>query len=406
MPIDFVHSALLTAAPVAEDIVDPTAAHALLASFGEAWRDVRGLEAREIALNLGLSAAVIVGSVLLLLVLRSWLRIGFERLAARTLSDEAKRPGATRLSWTVVKLGAAIAALVLVLRIWGVHALDWLAGDGEVVGRVLFGVVATAFCAELSGGLIDRSFNRSARRTPEPRRRAQLRTLAPLVGGLAQGAVVIVGAIMILGEVGVRVGPLLAGAGVVGIAVGFGAQTLVKDFLTGMFLVIEDIVAVGDIVRVGDSSGSVEQMTLRTIRLRDFDGTLHVFPYSEAQVIHNLTKTFSYYVFDLQVSYGSDIDRALEIMRQVGMEMQAEPEYAEEILEPIEVVGVDGLAASGVVLKARVKTQPSAQWRVGREYNRRIKLAFEQAGIEIPFPHLKLVLPEGGDPAPTGKAAA
>ncbi len=135
-------------------------------------------------------------------------------------------------------------------------------------------------------------------------------------------------------------------------------------------------------------------MTLRTIRLRDFDGTLHVLPYSEAQIVHNLTKTFSYYVFDLQVSYGSDIDEALAIMTRVGADMQAEPEFGAKILEPIEVVGVDNLADSGVMLKARIKTLPIQQWAVGREYNRRIKLAFDKAGIEIPFPHMQVVLPE------------
>ncbi|RRN63574.1 mechanosensitive ion channel family protein [Caulobacter sp. 602-1] len=169
---------------------------------------------------------------------------------------------------------------------------------------------------------------------------------------------------------------------------------MVKDFLTGIFLIVEDIVSVGDIIRIGDSGGLVEQMTLRTIRLRDFDGTVHVFPYSEAQVLHNLTKSFSYYVFDLQVSYRSDLDAALAIMKRVGARLKSDPDFADKILEPIEVVGVDSLADSGVVLKARIKTRPLQQWNVGREYNRRIKLAFDEAGVEIPFPHLQVVLPE------------
>ena len=133
---------------------------------------------------------------------------------------------------------------------------------------------------------------------------------------------------------------------------------------------------------------------LRTIRLRDFDGTLHVFPYGEAQVVHNLTKTFSYYVFDLQISYESDIDRALQVMRRTGQELQKDPAFAARILEPIEVVGVDSLGDSGVSLKARIKTVPIEQWSVGREYNRRIKLAFDREGIVIPYPHMRIVLPE------------
>ena len=189
---------------------------------------------------------------------------------------------------------------------------------------------------------------------------------------------------------------LLAGAGVVGIAVGFGAQTIVKDLLTGAFLIVEDIIAVGDVVNIGGSGGLVEKMTLRTIRLRDFDGTLHVLPYGEAQVVHNMTKSFSYYVFDLQVSYESDIDRALELMKTTGDELRADPAFADLILEPIEVVGVDGLGDNGVLLKARIKTRPLDQWTVGREYNRRIKLAFDAAGVEIPYPHMKLVVPQAG----------
>jgi small-conductance mechanosensitive channel len=255
-------------------------------------------------------------------------------------------------------------------------------------------VLILSFAAiELSGLLIHRLLGGLARDAVDLRRAAQLNTLRPVLSGVAQTAIIVTGAMMLLSEAGVKIGPLLAGAGVVGVAVGFGAQTLVKDFLTGVFLIVEDIVSVGDIVRIGDCSGLVEEMTVRTIRLRDFDGTLHVFPYGEAQVIHNLTKTFSFYVFDLQISYDSDIDRALEIMRQTGDELMADPAYADLILEPIEVVGVDALGDSGIALKARIKTQPRQQWSVGREYNRRIKLAFDEMGIDIPYPHLRVVLP-------------
>jgi small conductance mechanosensitive channel len=141
-------------------------------------------------------------------------------------------------------------------------------------------------------------------------------------------------------------------------------------------------------------------MSLRTIKLRDFDGTLHVIPYGEAQTIHNLTKGFSYYVFDLSISYSSDIARALDLMKLTGDEMLGDPQFGPLILEPIEVVGVDQLADSGVKLKARIKTQPIKQWAVGREYLKRIKLAFDANAIEIPFPHLKLVPPDA--PIPVG----
>jgi small conductance mechanosensitive channel len=225
-----------------------------------------------------------------------------------------------------------------------------------------------------------------------------------VLSGVARTAIIVIGAMMLLSQGGVKIGPLLAGAGVVGVAVGFGAQTLVKDFLTGVFLIVEDIVAVGDVVRIREHGGLVEQMTVRTIRLRDFDGTLHVFPYGEAQVIHNLTKTFSFYVFDLQISYESDIDAALDIMRRTGAELMADPAFASMIMEPIEVVGVDALGDSGITLKARIKTLPREQWTVGREYNRRIKMAFDAAGVSIPYPHLQVVLPQSA--ADAGGAAA
>jgi small conductance mechanosensitive channel len=135
-------------------------------------------------------------------------------------------------------------------------------------------------------------------------------------------------------------------------------------------------------------------MSLRTIKLRAFDGTLQVIPYGEAQIIYNLTKGFSYYVFELSVAYSADLAMALELMKRTGDEMQTDPEFGSLILEPIEVVGVDQLADSGVVLKARIKTLPIKQWAVGREYLKRIKFAFDANGIEIPFPHIKLVAPD------------
>jgi small-conductance mechanosensitive channel len=304
-----------------------------------------------------------------------------------------------KLADRVLSVIAVAAGVVLIARIWGVDLLAWAsAGLGEqmVAGLLRLGVllIAAAAAFELAGFVIGQGVSRMADASADARRQAQLNTLGPLLKGVAQTAIVLLFGLMALGELGVKIGPLLAGAGVVGIALGFGAQSLVKDFLTGVFLIVEDIVSVGDIVRIGESGGQVEQMTLRTIRLRDFDGTLHVFPYGEAQVVHNLTKTFSFYVFDLQVSYGSDLDRALAVMREVGEALRGDPDFRDRILEPLEVVGVDGLADSGVMLKARIKTLPIQQWAVGREYNRRIKLAFDREGIEIPFPHMQVVLPE------------
>ncbi|KQZ06164.1 hypothetical protein ASD21_00535 [Caulobacter sp. Root1455] len=350
----------------------------------------------DIALTVGVAAVALAAGRLA----RRLTRLGAHHLPGPSDAEKTVRSNRlARLAGRVVQAAAVIAAVLIIADIWGFNLLAWTArplGARILAGAIRLGLLLIVGVAafELAGLAIGRAMGGFADHAAEPRRRAQLATLAPLLRGVAQGAIVIVAVLMGLGELGVKIGPLLAGAGVVGVALGFGAQTLVKDFLTGIFLIVEDIVSVGDIVRIGDSGGLVEQMTLRTIRLRDFDGTVHVFPYSEAQVLHNLTKSFSYYVFDLQVSYGSDLDAALAIMRRVGARLKADPDFADKILEPIEVVGVDSLADSGVVLKARIKTPPLQQWTVGREYNRRIKLAFDEAGVEIPFPHLKIVMPE------------
>lgn len=356
------------------------------------------------AVNALLSVAIGAAAVFAAWAMRRSVKWAAHRLPGPPSADRAESMGRLirMATWTIRPL-CGLVAVVAILNVWG---LDVVAGASTGVGRaavahalhllVIFALAVGGF--ELAGLTVGRLFSGVAEGALEVRRQAQLKTLGPLLQGIAQTAIVLLAALMALSEIGVQIGPLIAGAGVIGVALGFGAQTLVKDFLTGVFLIVEDTVSVGDVVQIGGFGGVVEHMSLRTIRLRDFDGTLHVFPYSEAQVVHNMTKTFSYYVFNLQISYSSEIDEALGIMRSVGGELQADPEFADRILEPIEVVGVDQLGDSGVVLKARIKTLPLHQWAVGREYNRRIKLAFDRAGIEIPFPHMKVVLPEGQRP--------
>ncbi len=180
-----------------------------------------------------------------------------------------------------------------------------------------------------------------------------------------------------------QIAPVLAGAGVVGVAVGFGAQTLVKDFFTGFFLIIEDIVALGDVVQIQAFSGTVEEMTLRTIRLRDFDGTLHIFPYGEAQIIHNMTKTYSFSAFELPVKVDTDLDKAMAVIHATFEAMRKEGDCGAMILGDIELVGVDLLSDVGIILKGRIRTQPQARWRVLREFNRRLKPDLDAAGIVL-----------------------
>ncbi len=348
-----------------------------------------------VAMNAGLSVLSVLTALLFGYGLTLGLRNMFAAVGRRFHSFGARSTGRLRLASALVHALVWSVALGAVMSVWGVDVLAWAAGPGaSFIGLALrVSIVAGGAIVawEFSAIAIGSWFNRAAQRADGLRRAAQLRSLAPMLRSAVRVAIATFAGMVIIAQLGVEIAPLLAGAGVVGIAVGFGAQTLVKDYLTGFSLILEDIVSVGDIVRIGDNGGLVEVMALRTIRLRDFDGTLHVIPYSEAQTVHNLTKTFSYYVFDLPISYDSDIDRALELMRAVGLQLQAEAAFKNDILEPIEVVGVDSLADSAVLLKARIKTAPVKQWNIGREYNRRIKLAFDKAGIEIPAPRVKLL---------------
>jgi len=355
-----------------------------------------GLDATEIAINLGLTILVVTLLSGTLWGFRRYLHRGASRVVQDTEAKREYLRRLLRLALAVARFAILAIAIYLVARIWGLDLLAWSASDQganllKSGLRLAFLVAAAIGANELAQLLVNHVIERIGRQSGDYRRTLQLNTLGPLLRGLVQLIVIVIATLMILGEIGVEIGPLIAGAGVIGIALGFGAQTLVKDFLTGVFLIVEDVVSVGDIVRVQDSGGLVERMTLRTLQLRDFDGTLHVFPYSEAQIVHNMTKTFSFYVFDIQISYESDVDHALQVMRDVGASLQTDPDFRDKILEPLEVVGVDGFADSGVKLKARFKTRPIQQWSVGREFNRRLKASFDKEGIQIPYPHMHLV---------------
>jgi moderate conductance mechanosensitive channel len=208
----------------------------------------------------------------------------------------------------------------------------------------------------------------------------------------------IVAIIMGLREVGFDIAPILAGAGIVGLAVGFGAQNLVRDIISGIFLLLEDQVRVNDVAVVNGTGGLVEKINLRTIVLRGLDGTLHVFPNGSITTLSNMTHGYSYYVFDIGVAYKEDTDRVLQVLKSLGDQLMTEEPYKLAILEPLEVMGVDKFADSAVIVKARIKTVPIQQWTVGRELNRRIKKEFDRLGIEIPFPHMSLYFGEASKP--------
>jgi small-conductance mechanosensitive channel len=220
-------------------------------------------------------------------------------------------------------------------------------------------------------------------------------TLAKLIRKTIKAVVLTMAALMILQTLGINIGPLLAGAGILGLAVGFGAQSLVKDVIGGFFILLENHMNVGDVVQVAGKSGLVESINLRVTRLRDYYGEVHVIPNGEIAVLTNMTKGFSRAVLDIGVAYKEDVDKVMLIMKDVAEEMMNDPEWSDRILSDIDMAGLDSFGDSSVNIKARIDTKPLQQWSVAREYRRRLKNVFDEKGVEIPFPHVTLYMGEG-----------
>jgi small conductance mechanosensitive channel len=219
-----------------------------------------------------------------------------------------------------------------------------------------------------------------------------------LIQSTVTGLIITLLGLEVLSELGINLAPLLAAAGIGGLAIGFGAQTLIKDLISGFFLLFENQVRIGDVVNVGGNSGFVESMGFRVLTLRDLHGNVHVIPNGSIDRVINMTRDYSRYVFDIGVSYREDPDEVMAILRKIGDEIIEDPEFAPDILEPLEMLGVDRFEDSAVVIRCRITTKPIKQWRVGREFNRRLKKALDKHGIEIPFPHRTIYM---GDPKKT-----
>jgi moderate conductance mechanosensitive channel len=227
----------------------------------------------------------------------------------------------------------------------------------------------------------------------------RIRTLMSVMWTIVAGLVWFVAVLTTLGQMGVNVTPVLAGAGIVGLAIGFGAQNLVKDLVNGFFLILENQVRVGDVAIINGTGGLVEAISFRTIVLRDEAAVVHVFPNGAVTTLSNMTKDWSAYVINVNVAYKEDPDRVVDVMRRVAEEMYAEPKYRSAMLEPIEIFGVDGFTELAFTIKARLKTQPLQQFTIGREYRRRLKKAFDAEGIEMPLSQRMLRTVEPSQPA-------
>ena len=214
----------------------------------------------------------------------------------------------------------------------------------------------------------------------------RINTLFRILKNFISIAILIIVIMLVLSELGIEIGPLIAAAGVVGLAVGFGAQTLVKDIITGLFIILEGQMTIGDIVEVAGHSGRVEAITIRTVRLRDVNGHLHVVPFSEVTTVKNITQDQDYHSFEIGVSYNEDVDHVIETIEKVGADLQKDKYFKSKINGEIEVFGLDKFEDSSIIIKGRIPTVHKQQWLIKREFNRRLKIAFDKSGIEIPFP--------------------
>lgn len=216
----------------------------------------------------------------------------------------------------------------------------------------------------------------------------RVETLSRVFRYAASVLIWVVAVMLVLSELGISIAPILATAGVAGIAIGFGAQTLVKDYFSGLFLLLENQIRQGDVVAVADKAGLVEEVTLRHVRLRDYEGAVHFVPNSSITTVTNRSRDFAFAVIDVGVAYKEDIDRVFEVMHTVAAELRQDSAFGPRIIDDLEIAGVETWADSSVIIRCRLRTLPLEQWGVRREFLRRLKKAFDACGIEIPFPHL------------------
>jgi moderate conductance mechanosensitive channel len=286
--------------------------------------------------------------------------------------------------------------VALVLRVLNIN----VAGEGvrlvRIVGLVIGAYVVLKILNLAVAQMQRLAENEDSSYVSEVEKRAK--TLGNIVNSAGFVLIVGVALMMILSELGLDITPIITGAGIAGLAVGFGAQNLVRDIISGFFLILEDQVRVGDVATINGTGGLVEAIKLRTLVLRDLEGVVHIFPNGEIKQVSNRTKEWSRYVIDVGIAYKEDVDYVMEVLKDIGNELSADPNFEPLILEPLEILGVDDFGESQVTIKVMIKTLPLKQWLVGRELRRRIKKTFDEKGIEIPFPHLSVYFGEASKP--------
>jgi moderate conductance mechanosensitive channel len=277
-----------------------------------------------------------------------------------------------------------------------------LQGPAGATLRIV-GILLAAWVISLAvGRALGLMRTRMAERIDDPEAAKRALTLTRVFRYIATVVIWLITIVLVLSELGISIAPILGAAGVVGLAVGFGAQSLVKDFFTGFVLLLENQIRQGDVVRLGDHAGVVENITLRFVQLRDYDGMVYFVPNGQIDTVINMSRGFANAVVDAGVGYGADIDKAMALMHEVAAKLRADPEWSDRIVGDFEMAGVNEWGDSAVTIRGRIRTQAGQQWGVKRELLKRLKIAFDAAGIEIPFPQrtVHLVQPkvEGGEP--------
>lgn len=278
-------------------------------------------------------------------------------------------------------------------QLWAPFADEWRFFVSIVV------VIAAAWIARaLAGRMTRRFFMRIAERSASVEEKRRIETLGRIVRQSISVLIVTMAALVVLKQFGVAIAPILGAAGVAGIAIGFGAQSLVKDFFAGFFLLVENQIRVGDVVEIAGKSGVVESLSLRRTKLRAYDGSVHYVSNGLITTVTNMSTEFAFAVVDMRVSYRDDIDRVFHVMRETADDLRRSPEYAARVLGDLEIAGVEDLGESAMTIRARLKTPPLDQWSVRREFLKRLKEAFEREGFTVPFPHRTIHTPDDAQP--------
>lgn len=315
----------------------------------------------------------------------------------REVTDKKKDVGFSirliSLSWVAMIVIAVWLSIMISLSIWGLEITPVTSWLGEHGWRIALIVVLAVLAVVSMGEIVPRVIVRTLTRRPdetedEVKKRSD--TLSRVLVGTIQVFIFFIAIFMILSELQIDIAPILAGAGVVGIAIGFGAQSLVKDLVAGLFIIIENHYRVGDVVKIADVAGIVESINLRRTVLRDLDGIVHVVPNGEIRVASNFTKEWSRVNLNISVAYGENLDHVISVINRVGQELTEDPEWAPLILKAPQVLRVDNLGDSGIEIKILGDTKPIRQWDVMGELRLRLKKAFDDEGIEIPWPHTKV----------------